>query len=215
MHRLIILLTLLPVIAAIACRRFLSDRVIKSSQQQIFQYSIKGFAEKMLHSLGHGDIQLKPQKSLWAGGHRITEDSLTLTYLSDQDSTAQNLGKTALEVGLFLLALKDPKLISRRQWAIRFGYVFPAFTILIAVFSLILAKVSIGWILAIIITSLGLASGAQLLALMANMQAVQLASIVLKKKHLFTRSHDEEAVIRASKAWAWYDIAPGIFSKLL
>lgn len=215
MHRLLILISILPIITIVICRKFFSDRLLRQSEETQLQHNAQELARKMLVSVQQDVIQIQTKKSAWVGSRKLSKKTLSLPPDIANDSSARAHGKSALEVGLTLLLIRNPKVIARRQWALRFGQVFPVFTAIVAIFALLVAKLKVGWLLAVIAASLGSASCAQILTLIANLQAASLATTILDRKHIYPHSHDEKAVITATKAWAWHGIIPGIFSKLM
>ena len=215
MHRLIIILSILPILAALFCRKFFADRVFYSLKQETLRISAYQLARGMLDSMDQEQIDIKKKKLSWAGLQSFTKDTITLSPDIADNPSANAHGKAALEVGLFLLSQRSPAITARRQWAVRFGQVFPIFTIVVAIFAVVVAKLNPGWILTVVVASLAAASCAQILTLMANKQAADLASVILNKKRLFPRLHDEETVITATKAWAWRGIVPGILSRFM
>ena len=215
MHRILIVLSILPILAVLMYRKFFADRALTDSSQKELKHDAQQLARKMLDSMHHENINVKSRNISWAGMNTLSKNVLTLPPDISNGLSAREHGKAALEVGLFLLLCRNPKVIARRQWAIRFGQVFPIFTTIVAIFALLVAKVSPSWLLSIITTSLATACCAQILTIMANLQAADLATIVLERKRIFPRLNDEEAVIKATKAWARFGIVPGLLSRLM
>ena len=215
MHRAIILLSLLPILASLLTRRFFSDRILKSSSNYETSIAPLDLAEKMLLAAGHEDIKVTISKSNSNLQSDIKGKSISLPAKLTKSDTALTNGKAALIVGLYLLSIKQPKLLAQRQWAIRLGYVLPVFVLIIVIFAVVLAKLPMIWILSVIIGSISISCVAQLYVFIADRQAAVLAEIILNKRNIFTRSHEKEAVILSIRAWSWHGIVPGLLAKFM
>ncbi|MCP5538227.1 MAG: zinc metallopeptidase [Akkermansiaceae bacterium] len=215
MHRLLILLSLLPLLAALILRKLNADRVLTVSRKTRLNSKGETLARKMLDSMGHQQVEIKTTKRAWAGAAVTGEHWLSLPANPAAGSSAADHGLVALRVGLYLTSLRDPKALGRRRWALRFGHVFPIFTVIVCVFGLAVAKLPPLWALGVVMGSLGLAACAQALTLTTELQAATLATVVLEKKRTLPRLSDEEAVVAATRAWAWHGIVPGLLSRLM
>ena len=136
----------------------------------------------MLHKLELDHIEIKSTKRIWIGNAQVGDDWINLPADISVMSNAYAHGQATLHLGLLLLLQRDPVVIKRRNWAVRFGYVFPIFVVIILVFACAVAKLQILWAITALMLALSIASCTQLLTLMANLQAVDLASVVLEKK---------------------------------
>jgi len=215
MHRILLLFSLLSLLAAVALRKLNGDRVLHSLKDTRLKISAGDLARKMLDSVDQKKVEIKTPARRWAASADLGSKSLILTRDAADGVSARSHGQAALQVGLYLLSLRDPKAIARRQWAIRFGHVFPVFTTMVVIFALIVARLAGLWGISIVMASCGLAACAQILTLAAERQAAALAAVVLEKKRLFPRLSDEEAVVSATRACAWRSILPGILSRLV
>jgi len=215
MHRLLLFLSLLPLLAAIILRKLNAERVLRGSRDT--QLHIKGedLARSMLASVGHETVELSTTKQAWAGASVTGERWLALPAESAVGSSAADHGQVALRVGLYLTSLSHPAVIARRRWALRFGHVFPVFTVVVCSFALVVGKLPALWVLSIIMASLGIAACAQVLTVVAELQSAAHAVVVLEKKRILPRLSDEEAVVAATRAWAWRGIVPGLLSRLM
>jgi hypothetical protein len=214
MHRLLLILSLLPLLAALILRKLNADKALRLARETRLQITAGELARKMLDSMGHEGVELKTRKRAWVGADVIGDGWLSLQTAMAESVTAHAHGRAALRVGLYLVSLRNPAAISRRRWALRFGHVFPIFTTLVVVFAL-MVKLPALWALSIVVASLGLATCAQVLTVVAELQAAAMACVLLEKKRTFPRLSDEEAVVAATRAWAWYAIVPGLLSRLM
>jgi len=215
MHRIPLILSLITLLAAVALRKLNGDRVLHGLRDTKLNTKAEGSARKMLDSVNKEKVEVKTPARRWLASADVGKGWLILPRDVAEGVNAQSHGKAALNVGLYLLSQRDPKAIARRQWAVRFGHVFPIFATMVVIFSMLVARLGGLWGLAIILASCGLAAWAQLLALGAERQAAALAAVVIEKKRIFPRLSDEEAVIAATSAHAWRSIMPGILARLV
>ena len=215
MHRLLLFLSLLPLLAALVLRKLNADRILKLSRDQDLSGDGASLAKRMLSSMGHENTDLQIKKREWAGAAAHGEGWLTLTPNLASGKSVADHGQVVLRVGLYFLALRDPKSVARRRWALRFGHAFPIFTLVVCVFALLVGKLPVMWVFSIAIASLGIAACAQILTLTTNLQASAMAAIVLEKKRIYPRLSDEELVVASTRAWAWHSIVPGLISRLM
>ncbi len=215
MHRILLLFSLLTLLAAVALRKFNADRVLHRLKDVRLSLTAGELARKMLDSVQQEKVEVRTPAQRWAAAADMGGQWLSLPRDSASGMTAYAHGQAALQVGLYLLSLKDPKALARRRWAIRFGHVFPVFTTMVVIFAVIVARLAGLWGFGIIMASCGLAACAQLLALSAERRACALTAVVLEKKRIFPRLSDEEAVITSARAHAWRAILPGILSRLV
>ncbi|BDS06438.1 hypothetical protein NT6N_14780 [Oceaniferula spumae] len=214
MHRLLLFLSLLPLLVAVILRKFNGDRVLHTIKDKRLTISAGDLARKMLDSVSQQAVEIKSPARRWVASPDLGQQWLIISPDTATGVSARSHGESAMKVGLYLLSLRDPKAIARRAWAIRFGHVFPVFTTVVMVFALVVGRVPALWALAIVMTSLALAACAQIFTLTAERQAAELACVVIEKKRTLPRLSDEEAVVAATKAWAWRSILPGILSRL-
>lgn len=215
MHRLLLLFALLPLLAALILRKLNADRVLRLSRKTQLHTKGEDLARKMLDSMGHEEVEIKTAKRAWAGAAVLGDDWLSIPAAPADGNSAADHGQAALRVGLYLTSLRNPSAIARRRWALRFGHVFPVFTTIVCVFGLAVGRLPGLWALSIVVASLGLAACAQIMTLTAELQAAALANVVLEKKRTLPRLTEEEAVVAATRAWAWYSIVPGLLSRLM
>lgn len=216
MHRLILLFSLLVLLAGLVLRKFNADRGLRKAKGHKLPSQAGGVARKMLDSIKHDQVKLEVTTRVtreWAGSDIVGKNWLRLPKETAEGRSAYAHGKAALCVGLYLLSLHDPKAMARRRWALRFGHVFPIFTMMVVAMA-IFVRMPIGWVFAVVSCSLALATCAQILTLNVERQASELACVVLENKRVLPRLADEEAVVAATRAWSWYGVLPGILARI-
>lgn len=215
MHRILLLFSLFALFAAVVFRKLNGDRVLHGLKDVRLNSSAGDLARKMLDSVKQERVEVKTPTRRWAAAADVGSIWLSLPRATASGVSARSHGQAALQVGLYLLSLRDPKALARRRWAIRFGHVFPIFTTMVVIFAFVVARLAGQLGFGIIMASCGLAACAQILALSAELRASALAAVVLEKKRILPRLSEEEAVIAAARAHAWRSILPGILSKLV
>ncbi|NWK55001.1 zinc metallopeptidase [Verrucomicrobiaceae bacterium N1E253] len=215
MHRLFLIVSLLVMLVALVLRRVNADRLLRRAKMIRLHGSSRDMAEKMLASMGHGDVKLEMTaraNRIWAGMDVVGEHWIRIPVEKEGQENAYVHGLTALRVGLYLLSLREPRLIARRRWAIRFGHVFPIFATMVAAFVMLTGRAS--WSITIVMSSLAMAACVQVATFMVERRAAELATVVLEKKRIYPRLSDEEAVSDALRGWSWFRVLPGILARL-
>ncbi|MGJ8678211.1 MAG: zinc metallopeptidase [Akkermansiaceae bacterium] len=215
MRQIILLLSLLPMIVVFICKKWYVDRVFKQTRTQKLPISAHELSQQMLAAIELHQVKIKTPKKRWLGSSQIGAGWLVLPAEISHSQTVYANGHAALTVGLYLLQQRNPELSKRRQWAIRFGHVFPLFVILVLVFACVVAKLSVLWAISALMAALGAASFAQILTLMANLQAVDLASVILEKKAICPYARDQDLIIVAAKSSAWAGLIPGLLGRFI
>lgn len=218
MHRIILLVSIIPLLAAIILRKLNGDRILRRDGQTLLTKPAEDTARRMLDSMGHEKIELQQSKSPWAVLGTPSKKAIELPDYTKgklHPGTVESHAHAALSVGVFLLSQREPTLTGKREWALRFGHVFPVFTVIVMVFAIAVGKLPVMLCLSIIVGSLGLAACAQALTLACELRAATLAAVVLEKKRIFPRLSEEELVTTAIRAQAWRSIVPGLLSRLM
>ncbi len=215
MHRILLLFALFTLAVAVVLRKLNADRVLHGLKDVRLSSSAGDAARKMLDSVKQNEVEVRAPKRHWAAAADLGSKWLVLASESADGLSARAHGQAALQVGLYLLSLRDPKALARRRWAIRFGHVFPIFSLIVVIFALIAARLAGLWGLGIIMASCGIAVCAQILVLSTERRASALVAVVLEKKHIYPRLSDEESVVASARAHAWRSILPGIFARFV
>lgn len=218
MQRFLIFISLMPLLAAIVLRKFNADRVLLREKDIRIGFRADITARKMFDLMDCPDVEIRQGRLSWFGATGLGKDHILLPDFVKggiAEHGAEAHGRAALQVGLFLLADREPELVARRSWALRFGHVFPIFTAIVTVFALVVGKVPAFWGLSVVLGSFGIAACSQVLALACERRAATLASVIIEKKRIFSRLSEEEAVIAATRALAWRAIVPGILARWL
>ncbi|MEI7957186.1 MAG: hypothetical protein WCJ66_18640, partial [Verrucomicrobiota bacterium] len=108
----------------------------------------------------------------------------------------------------------DPKRAAARESSRRFGLAVPPFSAMVAVFAMILAKIPVVGAIAIFIAATALATAFGLLTLGEELRAISRVARALRESRAFIRSDDEDAVIQAAIARAWFETLPRVLQML-
>ena len=183
MFRLILLLSLLPIAAALLARWWFGLRVLATEGKQVCRCDLA----QWMPPPGDAALVHRAEKSASEFGHE-----LRLKALAEW-------------------RLEDPKAAAAREGTRRFGKAAPPLCMMIAVFALLVHKVPLAGALAIVAAATAIAAVLGLLSLPAELQAIARTVNGLKKQGCFPSRDDEETVIRCAAAHAWCDSPPAIF----
>ena len=109
---------------------------------------------------------------------------------------------------------RDPKAASAREGSRRFGMAVPPLSAMVAVMALIVAKIPIIGCIALVLAATALASVLGVLSMAPEMAAITRAAKKLREAKSFPRRDDEDAVIRCAVAHAWKESLPPILGLL-
>lgn len=207
MVKTLILLGLVPVILGIALRKWFGERVLKKLPAHPTQLS----AEELLGELKEGAKLAMEIKS--AKRTRLTEDTLILSRDLASEKGILPLAEAGLLFGLALLGRTQPELLRWREWALKFSWAFPAFLLLVVIFSAVVGNF-LRWILPVASIGLGVGTLVGFLAAWVEWQAAGLTIQFLKKRPIIAREDDRVLVSQAMRALAARRCVPGMLQLL-
>lgn len=212
MARLILLVSLIPVVISIVIRKFFCDRGVRTAGDAETSRTGRELAALLLEKAGIADkVELSEKRK----AEVKTEPARLI--LSKHLAEARNvlaLGEVALLCGHAVVAVRNPELLKWRQWAVKFSWAFPVFTVVVVVFAVVVAKLW-GWALAIVMAALGLGSVMTLASLQIEIQAAQLMAALIDESRVFPRLRESEKVALACKALAYRQAVPGALEWLM
>ena len=103
-----------------------------------------------------------------------------------------------------------PRALKSREQSHRFGQAVPPLSGLIAIFAVVVGKVPVFGAIAILLGSTGLATALALLALPPELTAIARAARRIRDENHFPNSDERDAVIRCANAHAWTAALPPI-----
>lgn len=184
MFRLLIILAVIPIVIAFVVRWWFGLRVISS----IGRHQCRCDLEKWDRAFGSEHIPVS--KSADAV---IFADLLRKSALADWRT-------------------RDSKAAISREGARRFGMAVPPLAAMGAILGLIVGRIPFTGVLAIFLIALAFAAVIAYLGIAPELKAIITTSRRLRDNHIFPRSEDEEAVIRAANALVWKEAAPPVFN---
>jgi len=173
--KLVILLSLIPLVAAWAGRHWFWTRVRYEGMRRDCEISVKDLRQRM---------GLPP-------GRRGNE------------THAAALGNAVRECGLMLLEKEGDTLAKSRYKGSFLTRVLPALVGVIAVFAILSKRVPAGWAVAGAIGVMAMWTLLRLTGMAIEWRAVARGTEALKATHPLKRMNDEEEVIRCAKASVW------------
>lgn len=183
MFRLILILSLLPIIIALVARWWFGLRVLASEGKLACRCNLS----QWMPPPSDGAIMHRAEKSASEFGHE-----LRLKALADWRSD-------------------DAKTAIAREGTRRFGKAVPPLSMMIAVFALLVGKVPLSGAMAIVAAAIAFTAVFGLLSLPTELQAIARAANNIRKQGSFPSRDDEDLIIRCAIAHAWIDSPPAIF----
>jgi hypothetical protein len=182
MHRLILLLSLLPILAAMTARWWFGTRV--------------------LASVGKRGCRCDLNRWLPAPG-----DDSTVHHSSE---TAAFFGCELRHKALAAWLAEAPKAAGARENTRRFGAAVPPLATVVAAFALLVGKLPVLGVFAVLFGATALAAFMSLLSLPAELQAIAREARRCREAKSFPDPDDEQAVIDCAIAHAWNAAPPPI-----
>jgi hypothetical protein len=211
--RLILLISLVPVILSIVVRKYFCDRGVRLAGDGDTSRTGRELADLLLGKAGVAakvGIEVKRRAEV-----KVNPAKLHLTKRLAEAKNVLALGEVALLCGHAVVAIKNPDLLKWRQWAVRFSWAFPVFTLVVVVFAVVVAKMPPGWGIAVAMAALGLGSGMALASLQIEIQASQMMAAIIDESRIFPRLRESESVAQACKALAYRHAVPGAIEWLM
>lgn len=184
--RLLLLLSLVPIVIAIAVRWWYGSRILRSTGSRVCHCNL----ETWMPAPG---------------------DDATLHRAED---SAANFGMQLRLKALADWEERDPKAAKARDSNRRFGMIAPPFSAIIAIFAVVVGKIPFTAALTIFLGMTAIAAAMNLLAIAPELAAITRAAKKTRDQRAFSMRDDEEAVINCSLAHAWEDSVPTVLKWL-
>jgi hypothetical protein len=181
MWRLLFLLSILPVIGALIARWYFGLRVLAIEGKRLCRFD----RVREVYTGENSSIEIK-------------------------EGPAAGLGKLLHTAALAEWKTRDPKRAAARESARKFGLAVPPIALIIAIFAMIVGRVSIYGGFVLFLAAIALSVVTNLLTLGTELTAIAITSRKLREARAFTTRDDEEAVTRSALAHAWADCIPPI-----
>jgi hypothetical protein len=182
MWRLLFILSVLPIAAALVAQWWFGLRVIAAEGKRPCRCELN----RWNHTLGESPLITTPE------------------------APAVEFGKQLRLVALEEWKIRDPKSATSRENSRRFGLAVPPLTLLIAVFALVLAKIPALGAITILLASTAISAAIGLLTLPPELLAISRTTRKMRESRVFVRTDDEEAVAKSAIAHAWRESIPPV-----
>ncbi|MDQ8192413.1 hypothetical protein [Roseibacillus persicicus] len=197
----------MPIIIGIAMRKWFGERVFKKLPAHPTQLSAEEFLESLKESAKLA-MEVKTSKRT-----RLTDSELVLARELAGEKGIQPLAEAGLLFGLALLGRSQPELLKWREWALKFSWAFPAFSILVVIFAAVVGSF-VRWALPAVSLAIGGGTLVSFLAAWVEWQAAGLTGKFLKKRAIIAREDDRIAISQAMRALAARRCVPGMLQLL-
>jgi hypothetical protein len=184
MWRALILIFLLPIVAAAAARWYFGLRILAAEGGRPCRRDLSRWPAQ-------GELQATPPRA---------------------EESAHELGNSLRQLALDAWQKQDPKAAASRAGSKRFGMAVPPLSAMVAIFAVLVAKIPIAGAIAILLGSTAISCVTGILSLTPELAAITRAAKLLRESRTFARRDDEDAVIRCAAAHAWKDTLPPIVS---
>jgi hypothetical protein len=182
MFRFILLLSLLPIAAAMIARWWFGLRVLADDGKQNCRCDL---------------AQWMPPPGDEAVIHRA-------------EKSAAEFGRELRLKALAEWREHDPKAAAAREGTRRFGRAVPPLSVMVAVFALLVGKIPLAGVMAIVACACAVAAALGLLTLPQELQAIARSAHNMRQQKSFPKEDDEESVIRCAIAHAWDETVPPV-----
>ncbi|MBK1833908.1 hypothetical protein [Roseibacillus ishigakijimensis] len=202
-----IILGLIPVVVGIAMRKWFGERVL----QRLPAHPTRLDGERFLGQLlAASSLELTPRM---AKRSKLDEEEIVITRDWGEEKSIVPLAEVGLLFGLALLGKRQPELLRWREWALKFSWAFPAFLILVVIFSALVGSF-VRWILPAVSVGLGVGTLVGFIAAWVEWQAATLTSQFLQSRAIIAREDDRIAISKAMRALAARHCVPGMLQLL-
>jgi hypothetical protein len=182
MFRLLLMISLLPIAAALIARWWFGLRVLADEGKQNCRCDLA----QWMPAPGDTAVMIRAEKSAAEFGHELRLKALA--EWRDQ----------------------DPKAAAAREGTRRFGRAVPPLSVMVAVFALVVGKIPLAGVFAIVACACAVAAVFGMLTLPHELQAITRSAHNMRRQKSFPKQDDEEAVIRCAIAHAWDETVPPV-----
>lgn len=204
--KFVLLLGLIPLVLSFLARKFLSEGPLKREGNDEVCLSGRELVDKILKKSGAGQVQVIEKKRPFLV---VGPDKMYLSPDLGGSRRARDVAEAGLLAGLLLMARKQSSVVRWRTWAAKFSAAFPAFTIIVMAFALIIGRLGGSWVVAIISASFGLATVLLWLTLPVERAAAGIAADLVEETTIVPRRADGESLAAIVRALGWRRIVPG------
>lgn len=184
MWRLLLLFSVIPIAAAVAARWWFGRRVLEE----------------------YGGRPCRCDLARWkpvAAGMEVS---------CSAEESAHEFGRLLRLQALEEWKSVDPKAVASRASSKRFGMAVPPLSGIVAIMAVVVAKIPAMGAISTFLAATALSTVLGILSLTPELAAITRTARKLRETRSFSRSDDEEAVIRCALAHAWKETLPPIIA---
>lgn len=202
----VLLLGLIPLVLSFLARKFLSEGALKREGNDEVCLSGRDLVEQIFKKSGVSSVKIVEKKRPFLV---LGPEKLVLSPELAESRKARDVAEAGLLAGLVLMARKQSNVVRWRAWAAKFSSAFPAFTMIVMAFALVIGRLGGSWVLAIISASFGLATILLWMTLPVERAAAGIVSDLVEETSVVSRRSDGEKLANLVRALGWRRIVPG------
>lgn len=186
MPKLLIILAVIPIVAAFVIRWWYGIRVLASASRTRCTCDLDLWENRL------GPVHLPP----------------------DRTGDARQHGALLRAAALEEWQQRDPKASKSREGARRFGMAVPPLALMVAILAMLVGRMNPFYLLPAFLLAIAVSVIISYLSITAELNAILITSRRLRETRIYRRRDDEDAVIEAANALAWKEAAPPVFNLL-
>lgn len=207
--KFLLLIGLIPVFVSFFARKVLSDRVLRQSEGDEVSLCGRELVDRILKETGTNGVEVVEKKRPFMV---VGPQQVVLSPSLSASRRARDVAEAGLLAGMVLMARKQDSVVRWRVWAAKFGAAFPAFTMIVMAFALVIGRLGAGWGVGIVAASLGVTTILLWLTLPVERTAAGVVAVLLEESAVVSRRSEGEKLATLVKALGWRRIIPGAIS---
>jgi hypothetical protein len=207
MWRVLLILSILPLAAALLLRWWFGMRVLAARGGRACRCEAARWEQVLGRPLALPAPEPAPET-------RAATPEPAATPRRAAEISAAEFGRQLRLVALAQWRVREPKQAASRESARRFGLAVPPLSAMVAVFAALLAKIPVFGAIVIFLVATALATVFGLFSLGSELRAIAITAKTLRASRAFPRSDDEDAAIECAIAHAWLDTVPPVLRLL-
>ncbi len=206
MRKLLLLLSILPILATVMAAQLVGLRGLRKARQTTLSLSLQQIVEKFI-SLG---VAAEFSKFSWAGIPVNRKGVAILSMDLKSSCETELVARELLKLGLAEVWKIHPDIVKWRLKVLKLSYILPPFAIIASVMALVVGRIPAGW--AFVVIGLMVAVSCALLWFSKSVEVAAAKEIIyrLERARILPRLSEEEALISAIHAWTWVHLLPGM-----
>jgi len=209
MRRLLILISVIPVIVSLIAAHLMGWRVLNKRIKLALNLG------EILEKLSSYGVSYKSKKKVWSALPLAKDGSAHITEKELESDDSQVVSAELLRVGMAEINKTHPEMIQWRCKVLKFGYFLPPFILLGGTLAVAVKRLPAGWFLAVFAIVLAACTVMLWLSRTVEKEAAIAITNLIERKRILPRLSEEEALVESIKAWTWISVLPGILVSLM